>query len=71
LPAGYIRGRQGRRRHTPLDAAPARWPDEWAGWRLADLRAVIVHVITGTACHAGHLDVVRELIDGRTWLVLS
>jgi hypothetical protein len=23
---------------------------------------------TETACHAGHLDAVRELIDGRTWL---
>jgi hypothetical protein len=28
-------------------------------------------VITETACHAGHLDVVRELIDGRAWLVLT
>ena len=25
-------------------------------------------VIKETACHAGHLDAVRELIDGRTWL---
>jgi Protein of unknown function (DUF664) len=30
-----------------------------------------VHVITETACHAGHLDAVRELIDGRKWLVLT
>jgi len=37
-------------------------------WKLQDLRAVILHVITETACHAGHLDAVRELIDGRTWL---
>jgi hypothetical protein len=28
-------------------------------------------VIAETACHAGHLDVVRELIDGRRWLVLT
>ncbi|MGH9304633.1 MAG: DUF664 domain-containing protein, partial [Acidimicrobiales bacterium] len=28
-------------------------------------------VITETATHAGHLDATRELIDGRTWLVLS
>ncbi len=54
---------------TPLDAAPARWPDElWPNWKLQDLRAVILHVITETACHAGHLDAARELIDGRTWL---
>lgn len=51
-----------------LDAAPARWPDHFAGWRLHDVREVILHVITGTAVHAGHLDAARELIDGRTWL---
>jgi Protein of unknown function (DUF664) len=45
------------------------WPDElWPNWKLQDLRAVLLHVITETACHAGHLDAVRELIDGRTWL---
>ncbi len=54
---------------TPLHAAPARWPDElWPDWKLQDLRAIILHVITETACHAGHLDAVRELIDGRQWL---
>jgi len=35
------------------------------------LRQTILHVITETATHAGHLDAVRELIDGRTWLVLT
>jgi len=55
---------------TPIDQAPAMWPDElWPNWKLQDLRAVLLHVITETACHAGHLDAVRELIDGRTWLV--
>ena len=57
---------------TPLEAAPAWWPAELFGsWRLNDFREVILHVITETACHAGHLDAVRELIDGRTWLVLT
>jgi len=56
---------------TSLDAAPARWPEEWANWRLRDLREIMLHVITETACHAGHLDAARELIDGRTWLVLT
>jgi hypothetical protein len=51
-----------------LDAAPARWPDYFAGWRLADVREIILHVMTETAVHAGHLDAARELIDGRTWL---
>jgi hypothetical protein len=55
-------------RATPLDTPPALWPaDVWSSWRLPDLRAVILHVITETACHAGHLDAARELIDGRQW----
>jgi hypothetical protein len=56
---------------TPLDTIPARWPEEWGNWRIDDLRETILHVITETACHGGHLDAVRELIDGRTWLVLT
>ena len=56
---------------TPLDAAPAWWPTEQFGdWWLGSVRAVVLHVLTETACHAGHLDAARELIDGRTWLVL-
>jgi len=56
----------------PLDAEPKWWPDGLFGsWRLHNLRHIMLHVITETACHAGHLDAVRELIDGRTWLVLT
>jgi hypothetical protein len=55
-----------------LDSGPASWPEEiFPNWRMTDLREAIVHVITETACHAGHLDAVRELIDGRSWLVLT
>jgi hypothetical protein len=53
---------------TDFDTAPARWPEYFANWRLEDLREIILHVITETAVHAGHLDAARELIDGRTWL---
>lgn len=57
---------------TPLDAAPAWWPDDLFGdFRLDNLREVIVHVLIESATHAGHLDALRELIDGRTWLVLD
>jgi uncharacterized damage-inducible protein DinB len=56
---------------TALDAEPRAWPDFFGDWRLADLRAVLLHVITETACHAGHLDAARELLDGRTWLTLT
>ena len=56
---------------TPLDTAPAWWPDFFGSFRLDDLREVMLHVITETACHAGHLDAARELIDGKTWLILT
>lgn len=57
---------------TALDAAPAWWPTELFGdFRMDSLREIMLHVITETATHAGHLDIVRELIDGRQWLVLT
>jgi hypothetical protein len=55
---------------TPLGTAPAWWPPDWSPW-ARDLRRVLLHVITETATHAGHLDAVRELIDGRRWLILD
>ena len=58
-------------RDTPLEAAPAQWADHFGSWRLPDLRAILLHVIVETACHAGHLDAARELIDGKTWLILQ
>lgn len=57
---------------TSLDSAPAWWPEDLFGsWRLDDLREIVLHVIAETACHAGHLDAARELIDGRQWIVLT
>lgn len=53
---------------TPLDAPPRRSD---AVMDFPDLRSVVLHVITETAVHAGHLDAVRELIDGRQWVVLD
>ncbi|MCZ7475031.1 MULTISPECIES: DinB family protein [unclassified Micromonospora] len=54
---------------APLTAAPAgRHPDETLASQTTDLRRIVLHVIEETARHAGHLDVVRELIDGRTGL---
>ena len=55
-----------------LDDPPAQ-PEEWwpaAGLDFPDLRTVIVHMIVETATHAGHLDAVRELLDGRKYLVV-
>ena len=57
---------------TPLESVPVWWPEGLFGdWRIQDVRQVILHVMTETAVHAGHLDAVRELIDGRKWLVLT
>jgi hypothetical protein len=57
---------------TSLDAAPKQPDPVWATWGrdFPDLRSIVMHVVTETAIHAGHLDVVRELIDGRQWVVL-
>ncbi|MGW2471707.1 DinB family protein [Streptomyces sp. NPDC001665] len=53
---------------TSLSAAPRRRHPEPLGEEISDLRGVILHVIEETARHAGHLDIVRELLDGRTGL---
>jgi uncharacterized damage-inducible protein DinB len=54
---------------SSADADLAWWPFPDGDWRLHNLREVLLHVIAETACHAGHLDAVRELIDGQQWLV--
>jgi Protein of unknown function (DUF664) len=54
-------------------ADPPAQPEPWwseAGLSFPDLRTVVVHVIVETATHAGHLDAVRELLDGKQHLVL-
>lgn len=57
---------------TSLDAAPAMWPaDMFGSFRLENLRQMMLHVTTETACHAGHLDAARELLDKRQWMVLD
>ncbi|GAA3503235.1 DinB family protein [Streptomyces prasinosporus] len=54
------------------DAPLAWWPHHLFGDpHLHTVRDVLLHVITETACHAGHLDAARELIDGRRWMVLA
>jgi uncharacterized damage-inducible protein DinB len=47
----------------PLDTAGQVpwWPEER---RQVTLRTILVHVIAETHRHAGHADIVRELIDG-------
>jgi uncharacterized protein DUF664 len=56
---------------TPVDAMPKWWPDFFGDFPPRPLRKTMLHVITETAAHAGHLDAARELIDGGQWLVLT
>jgi hypothetical protein len=58
---------------TPLETAPRQRDPKWGAWAdsFSDLRSVMLHVLRETACHAGHLDAVAELIDGRQWIVLG
>jgi uncharacterized damage-inducible protein DinB len=56
---------------TPLDAMPKWWPGFFGDFPPRQLRRTLLHVITETATHAGHLDAARELIDGAQWVVLT
>jgi hypothetical protein len=49
------------------DAVP-RW-EQGAGGR-ADLTSVILHVLVDSATHAGHLDIMREGIDRKQFLIV-
>lgn len=57
---------------SSVDEPPKQPDPQWEEWGMAfpDLRSIVLHVITETAVHAGHLDAVRELVDGRQWVVL-
>jgi len=49
-----------------LDDGPAWWPVEiFPDLPVRDVRRLLLQVTVETATHAGHLDAVRELIDGR------
>jgi hypothetical protein len=53
---------------TPLSAAPRGLHGDPGMAEPPDVRWVVLHMIEETARHAGHLDVARELADGRTGL---
>ena len=55
---------------TPLSAAPHGRHGDPGLEEPADLRWIVLHLIEETACHAGHLDIARELLDGQTDLGL-
>jgi hypothetical protein len=50
-------------KELPLDA-PGHVP--WWSWSDVKLFSIMVHVLRETTRHAGHADILREQIDGRT-----
>jgi Protein of unknown function (DUF664) len=53
---------------TPLSSPPRGHHEGDDAGEVTDLRWIALHMIEETARHAGHLDVVRELLDGQTAL---
>jgi len=49
-----------------LDAAESFDLPSRGEMRPTTLRWVVVHLLEETARHAGHMDITRELLDGRT-----
>jgi len=57
----------------PFSDAPRNVDPNWDVWfrrtgPVDSVRWIVLHMIEETARHAGHLDAVRELLDGRTAL---
>ena len=53
---------------TPLAALPRGRHDVPGQDEPPDVRWVVLHMIEETARHAGHLDIAREFLDGKTGL---
>ena len=53
---------------TPLSTPPRGRHNQPLDEPVTDLRWIVLHMIEETARHAGHLDLARELLDGRTGL---
>jgi hypothetical protein len=49
-----------------LEAAPSLDARSTAEFRPTTLRWVLTHLLEETARHVGHMDITRELLDGRT-----
>jgi hypothetical protein len=55
---------------TALDAAPRGRHGGPAVDQPRTVREIVLHLIEETATHSGHLEIARELLDGRTGLGL-
>lgn len=56
-----------------LDEPPRWWPpaEEFPFPPFADTRRCLLRLLLETATHAGHLDMARERIDGRQYMVIA
>jgi hypothetical protein len=54
--------------NTTLDAGLVGWHEHPNDEHPANVRRVVLHMIEETAAHSGHLEIARELFDGRTAL---
>ena len=55
---------------TPLDTPPSGRHGTVEDEQPTDVREIVLHLIEETAAHSGHLEIARELLDGRTRLGL-
>jgi hypothetical protein len=56
---------------TPMSARPrGRHNDPDIADEISSVRWIVLHMIEETASHSGHLEIARELLDGRTNLGL-
>jgi hypothetical protein len=53
---------------TPLSTPAVGRHDGLNADEFVDARRIVLHMIEETARHAGHLDIMRELLDGKTGL---
>jgi hypothetical protein len=53
---------------TALDSAPRGFHRSPEADQPRTVRAIVLHLIEETATHSGHLEIARELVDGRTGL---
>lgn len=60
-------------RAVDLDAPPRWWPprDVFPFPAFPDARSCVLRLLVETTTHAGHLDIIREGIDGHRHLVVS
>lgn len=53
---------------TALDSAPRGHHGASGNDQPSSVREIVLHLIEETAAHSGHLEIARELLDGRTRL---